>query len=334
MQHLCAVCLCACEIIQSDVQNDDGDVAMRLLRCLWMAAVAFCWGRISSIWWSKMLTNTRFLDKKPTALVASCLFSTKALFNNEKTSLEKHKVTLTRVIWEILWFMTYSTECAARHWSKQRGVDDDVLFISLQPLFTATMFWKCFGICESKCLTSVRCSTPQDIRKTQPQHFTDEPDYIHQTHVLTWLQASGCLNSVELISHDCIDWEKLQILIYSGLSNTAFLKVWECVVSSEYCTLCSKARKGSRGTAPVSRGLGFWTSGGSSVTLFLFLLGGTGAGLGTGYDTKTNHYRVIFTKRTVGILFKVCFCHSRHITQNIPAVSGHRCMWWSGRGLF
>lgn len=54
------------------------------------------------------------------------------------------------------------------------------------------------------------------------------------------------------------------------------------------CTLCSMARKGSRGTAPLSRGLGFRTSGGSSITLFLFLLGGTGAGLGTGYKTHTH----------------------------------------------
>lgn len=46
-------------------------------------------------------------------------------------------------------------------------------------------------------------------------------------------------------------------------------------------TFCSVVRKASRGTAPLSRGLGANTTGGSSITRFLFLVGGAGGGLGT-----------------------------------------------------
>lgn len=51
-------------------------------------------------------------------------------------------------------------------------------------------------------------------------------------------------------------------------------------------TLCSEVRKASRGTAPLSRGFGLDSSGTSSISLFRFLLGATGAGLGTNYTHK------------------------------------------------
>lgn len=51
-------------------------------------------------------------------------------------------------------------------------------------------------------------------------------------------------------------------------------------------TFCSVAKKASRGTAPLSRGLGVVDTGGSSIMRFLFLVGGTGGGFGTDWKQK------------------------------------------------
>lgn len=62
-------------------------------------------------------------------------------------------------------------------------------------------------------------------------------------------------------------------------------------------TLCSEARKASSGTAPLSRGLGLDSSGTSSISLFLFLLGGMGTGLGTIYTHRDRGKMLQFIPR-------------------------------------
>ena len=51
-------------------------------------------------------------------------------------------------------------------------------------------------------------------------------------------------------------------------------------------TFCRVVRKFSSGTTPLRRRLGAGTSGGSSITRFLFLVGGSGGGFGTDWKDK------------------------------------------------